>query len=63
MSTRSSASQWNDFRNNSTVNKATNRGLKSFRKTVKAKHVSVKAYQKRSSKCSNSAALNVPRNI
>ena len=62
-STRSSASQWNDLRNNNTVNKATNLGLKSSRKTVKAKHVSVNAYQKRSNKCSNSAARNVPKNI
>lgn len=42
---------------------ATNFGLKSSRNTVKAKQVSVKAYQNRSIRCSNSAALNVPKNI
>jgi hypothetical protein len=45
------------------VNRAINFGLKSSLKTVKAKHVSVSAYQNRSIKCSNSAARNVPRKI
>ena len=34
-----------------------------YLKTVKARHVSVTAYQDRSIKCSNSAALNRPKNI
>ena len=50
-STRSSASQWKHLRNKRNVNMVTNLGLKSSRNTVKAKHVSVMAYQLRSSKC------------
>lgn len=45
------------------VNRAINFGLKSSLKTVNAKQVSVRAYQKRSIKCSNSAARKVPRKI
>ena len=61
-STLSSANQWNDLRKSRTVNRATNLGLKSSLKTVKAKHVSVTAYHDLSIRCSNSAALNSPKN-
>jgi len=52
-STLSSASQWKDFRNRRTVKSATNFGLKSSRKTVKARQVSVTAYHDRSMRCCN----------
>lgn len=50
-STRSSASQWKHLRKRRRVKSATKRGLKSSRKTVKARQVSVTAYQERSKRC------------
>ena len=37
--------------------------ISTYLKTVNARHVSVTAYQDRSIRCSNSAALNWPKNI
>lgn len=50
-STLSSANQWKHLRNNNRVKRATKRGEKSSRNTVKARHVSVTAYQERSIRC------------
>lgn len=50
-STLSSASQWKHLRKSSKVKRATKRGEKSSLKTVKAKQVSVTAYQERSIRC------------
>lgn len=50
-STRSSANQWKHLRKSSRVKRATKRGEKSSLNTVKARHVSVTAYQERSMRC------------
>ena len=50
-STLSSANQWKHLRNSNNVKRATKRGEKSSRKTVKARHVSVTAYHERSIRC------------
>lgn len=61
-STRSSASQWKHFKKRSNMKSATNFGLKSSLNMVKARQVSVTAYHDRSTRCSNSAARNWPKN-
>ena len=58
----SSRSQWKHLASRSTVNIATNLEVKSSRKTVKARHVSVKTYQPFSIRCSTSVSRNRPKN-
>lgn len=50
-STLSSASQWKHLMKSSRVKRPTKRGEKSSLNTVKARHVSVTAYQDRSIRC------------
>lgn len=62
-STLSSASQWKHLRKRSRAKIPTNLAFRSSLNTVKARQVSVTAYQALSIRCSSSAALRVPKNI